>query len=326
MAFSVSGPGGGPKSSRTDPGNSDQEFGRDNLQPGSDAVDEPFRKSMADLSSHLSARFERDEPPDFDREEDAPPPTPHPLRSSLFRPGAIRPGLMRLGGLRAGALRPGKRAARPQPEIAPERVQARGRTVRLVLGFLLGATAAIAGLAAFHNVQRSPPPHAAATKPASPPADMAAVLPPPANLPHPPSATDITTTVPPASAGLDPQTRTTATPAAAEATAPDDATPPAAASARAASPAPAAPAPATPTRADAAAPGDARLQPFEIMEVQTRLRWLGFDPGLLDGVSGRLTAAAVKQYQASKGQPQTGTLTQGLLTELRQESLKPAKP
>jgi hypothetical protein len=46
----------------------------------------------------------------------------------------------------------------------------------------------------------------------------------------------------------------------------------------------------------------------------------------LDGISGRLTTAAVRRYEASKGQPQTGTLDQSLLNQLRQESLKPAKP
>jgi peptidoglycan hydrolase-like protein with peptidoglycan-binding domain len=68
------------------------------------------------------------------------------------------------------------------------------------------------------------------------------------------------------------------------------------------------------------------LARYEIMEVQTRLQWLGFDPGGLDGVSGRLTAAAIKRFEASIGQPQTGHVDQSLLTRLRQDSLTPAKP
>jgi peptidoglycan hydrolase-like protein with peptidoglycan-binding domain len=37
------------------------------------------------------------------------------------------------------------------------------------------------------------------------------------------------------------------------------------------------------------------------LEIQRRLRALGFDPGPLDGVRGRLTTAAVRGFQAAQG-------------------------
>lgn len=38
-----------------------------------------------------------------------------------------------------------------------------------------------------------------------------------------------------------------------------------------------------------------------VLKVQTRLKELGFDPGPLDGVRGRATIAAVRQFQTSRG-------------------------
>ena len=55
------------------------------------------------------------------------------------------------------------------------------------------------------------------------------------------------------------------------------------------------------------------------MEIQTRLKALGLNPGPLDGVSGSQTATAIKQYEASKSRPQTGKLDRELLKQLQQE-------
>jgi hypothetical protein len=68
----------------------------------------------------------------------------------------------------------------------------------------------------------------------------------------------------------------------------------------------------------AAAP-KGRLEGYEIMEAQTRLKTIGLNPGPLDGLSGEQTVAAIKQYEASKSRPQTGKLDRELLKQLRQE-------
>jgi hypothetical protein len=67
-----------------------------------------------------------------------------------------------------------------------------------------------------------------------------------------------------------------------------------------------------------------KLEGYEIMEVQMRLKTIGLNPGPLDGVSGSQTVAAIKQYEASKSRPQTGTLDRELLKQLRQEPKEPA--
>jgi len=68
----------------------------------------------------------------------------------------------------------------------------------------------------------------------------------------------------------------------------------------------------------AAAP-KGKLEGYEVMEIQTRLKALGLNPGPLDGVSGSQTVTAIKQYEASKSRPQTGKLDRELLKQLRQE-------
>jgi hypothetical protein len=76
--------------------------------------------------------------------------------------------------------------------------------------------------------------------------------------------------------------------------------------------------------APAAAPEPAKLEAYEIMEVQTRLKALGIEPAmLLDGLMGRQTRAAIRRYEESKGQPATGQLTRDLLNQLRQEATSP---
>jgi Putative peptidoglycan binding domain len=71
------------------------------------------------------------------------------------------------------------------------------------------------------------------------------------------------------------------------------------------------PAPATPDRAE--------LSLSEIMEVQARLKSLGLNPGPLDGALGPLTVAAIRRYQKSKGQPETGNVDREMLVWLRRE-------
>jgi len=69
-----------------------------------------------------------------------------------------------------------------------------------------------------------------------------------------------------------------------------------------------------------------KLEGYEIMETQTRLKAIGLNPGPLDGLSGSQTVTAIKQYEASKGRPQTGKLDRELLKQLRLEVARaPAK-
>jgi peptidoglycan hydrolase-like protein with peptidoglycan-binding domain len=45
-----------------------------------------------------------------------------------------------------------------------------------------------------------------------------------------------------------------------------------------------------------------------VRDAQVALRDAGFDPGEIDGVMGRRTRAALREFQASQGLPQTGRL------------------
>jgi peptidoglycan hydrolase-like protein with peptidoglycan-binding domain len=45
-----------------------------------------------------------------------------------------------------------------------------------------------------------------------------------------------------------------------------------------------------------------------VRNAQIALRDAGFDPGEIDGVMGRKTRAALREFQASQGLPQTGRL------------------
>jgi hypothetical protein len=85
------------------------------------------------------------------------------------------------------------------------------------------------------------------------------------------------------------------------------------------------PAPPVVVAAPDPAPPKGKLEGYEIMEIQTRLKAIGLDPGPLDGLSGAQTVAAIKQYEASKSRPQTGTLDRELLKQLRQEKDSLAK-
>lgn len=67
-------------------------------------------------------------------------------------------------------------------------------------------------------------------------------------------------------------------------------------------------------------PSKARLEGYEIMEVQTRLKAIGLNPGPLDGIVGGQTAGAIKDYEASRGKPRTGRADGALLQQLREET------
>jgi hypothetical protein len=61
-----------------------------------------------------------------------------------------------------------------------------------------------------------------------------------------------------------------------------------------------------------------------VREAQMALRDAGYDPGRIDGVMGRKTRAALREFQASQGLPQTGrldeTTQQQLLTQHKPSS------
>jgi hypothetical protein len=81
---------------------------------------------------------------------------------------------------------------------------------------------------------------------------------------------------------------------------------------------------APPVAPDAPAPamersGLAELDAAEIWELQARLEFLGMRPGSLDGVPGPETAAAIRRYEQSRRQANTGKLDRKLLERLRQE-------
>jgi len=78
-----------------------------------------------------------------------------------------------------------------------------------------------------------------------------------------------------------------------------------------------APEPAPSSAAAPAAPEPLRGE--EVRELQKRLQGFGFNPGPADGVAGRMTAAAVMNYQQSRGQPQTGDVDRDVLEQLRQD-------
>jgi peptidoglycan hydrolase-like protein with peptidoglycan-binding domain len=53
-----------------------------------------------------------------------------------------------------------------------------------------------------------------------------------------------------------------------------------------------------------------------VRDAQVALRDAGFDPGEIDGVMGRKTRAALREFQASQGLPQTGRLDETTRREL----------
>jgi Putative peptidoglycan binding domain len=74
---------------------------------------------------------------------------------------------------------------------------------------------------------------------------------------------------------------------------------------------------------ETAVPPKGKLEAYEVMEIQTRLKAAGLNPGPLDGVAGGQTASAIREYEASKGKPSTGKPDRALLQQLRKEPAKP---
>ena len=73
---------------------------------------------------------------------------------------------------------------------------------------------------------------------------------------------------------------------------------------------------------EVAVPPKGKLEGYEVMEIQSRLKAAGLNPGPLDGVAGGQTATAIKEYEAAKGKPTTGKPDRSLLLQLRQEPAK----
>ena len=61
---------------------------------------------------------------------------------------------------------------------------------------------------------------------------------------------------------------------------------------------------------------DVRYSNHEVANVQQNLRRLGYYTGMADGIMGPNTRAAIRNYQAAHGQPVTGLLDSGMLSQL----------
>jgi hypothetical protein len=166
-------------------------------------------------------------------------------------------------------------------QVGPEEHVSRRPWFTLMLGFALGVTASAAGFYAFEGMNPLPPsPHVViATAPERTPSPMPAESPP--------------SQIPPVA--VDPAPAVQALPVE---------TVPAMSNL---------PMPITGT------PLQNELSYAEILELQTLLQSLGMTPGFLDGLPGPRTVAAIKRYEESRGQPQTGNLDRELLKRLRQE-------
>jgi hypothetical protein len=166
-------------------------------------------------------------------------------------------------------------------QIDPEERVSRRPWFTLMLGLALGVTGSAAGLYAFQGMNPLPaPPHIAiATAPERTPSPMPTESPPP----------------PIAPAAVDPAPAVQALPVATAPALSD------------------LPVPTTGT------PDQNELSYSEVLELQTFLQSLGMRPGFLDGIPGPRTAAAIRRYEESRGQPQTGNLDRELLKRLRQE-------
>jgi hypothetical protein len=62
------------------------------------------------------------------------------------------------------------------------------------------------------------------------------------------------------------------------------------------------------------------LPDLTIREAQIYLKYVGFDPGPVDGTLGRMTRSAVMQFQDSRGLPETGDLDDVTLGELHERA------
>lgn len=108
-----------------------------------------------------------------------------------------------------------------------------------------------------------------------------------------------------------------------------DEPPPAPPAVEAQPPAPPPPAQQTAAASDpppAPAPPAPPLNRAEIREVQKRLLAFGFDPGPIDGVSGRQTEIATQHYLEARGEPQMPPTEPQLLENLRQDPAPTVAP
>ena len=65
-----------------------------------------------------------------------------------------------------------------------------------------------------------------------------------------------------------------------------------------------------------AMPSSARSQEELVRDAQVALRDAGYEPGRIDGVMGPKTQAAIREFQASHGLPQTGRLDEATRQQL----------
>jgi peptidoglycan hydrolase-like protein with peptidoglycan-binding domain len=78
--------------------------------------------------------------------------------------------------------------------------------------------------------------------------------------------------------------------------------------------------PPVPQQSDKPTPDNAApLTPDEIRDLQGRLEAAGFNPGAIDGVVGRQTRSAVREYAETQGIPNAAA-TRDLLSRLRTEA------
>ncbi len=63
-----------------------------------------------------------------------------------------------------------------------------------------------------------------------------------------------------------------------------------------------------------------------VREAQQHLAKLGYEPGPVDGISGKQTIAAVQEYQRDNGIKPDGIISEGLLASLRQKSASSSSP
>jgi len=164
-------------------------------------------------------------------------------------------------------------------QVDPEEHVSRRPWFTLMLGFALGVTASVAGFYAFEGMNPLPPPLHFVIAPERTPSPMPAESPP--------------SLIPPVA--VDPAPAVQALPVEA------------------------APAISNLPVPIAGTPDQNELSNAEIMELQTLLQSLGMNPGFLDGLPGPRTDEAIKRYEESRGQPQTGNLDRELLKRLRQE-------
>jgi peptidoglycan hydrolase-like protein with peptidoglycan-binding domain len=78
--------------------------------------------------------------------------------------------------------------------------------------------------------------------------------------------------------------------------------------------------PNVPTIADSAP-----LTVDEVREAQNWLKAFGLDPGDADGLTGPLTSAAIKKFEAARLRPVTGVLDRQLLERLRHDTGGPIR-